>query len=160
MFDLNAEYLNHHGRISAFAHVIAGEKFAMKIVFRICLLVSTGLFFQTSAAEPNAGALPEIKLQRYGGMMVLPLQINGKSCSLMVDTGAVATCLRDTAAKELGVVLKTEAGVGGESGIKTGKITAKVPGQNAVAFPGLSGTHPFIPLPAVETLPGAVGGWD
>ena len=127
-----------------------------------CALVLTG----TTAAVANsptsqsevapANPPPGIFLNWNGGLMTLPVEINARKGGLMIDTGAVTTSLRDSAAKELNVTLTkdeqaTGAGIAGKfDEIMKGEVSITIPGQKPEAFPKLSRSHPFIPLAAAH----------
>ncbi len=112
-----------------------------------CILGLAGV--AAAGDEPST-----IKLNWTHGLMTMPVEIQNKKGNLMVDTGAGSTSLCDRLAKELDVQLKEMAGaqgkgIAGDLGkIMEGEVAITVPGQNADAFPKLSGTHTFIPIAA------------
>jgi Aspartyl protease len=111
------------------------------------LPIAWALLTLTAQSAPPA----DIKLtSQINTMLDMAVEINGVKGWLMVDTGAMNTCLDKSLARDLKVALKrgqgTSEGTGGSSNNELGEIKVRVPGHPPEDFPTLSGKHNFIPM--------------
>ncbi len=99
-----------------------------------------------SGAPPTAIKL----ISPIDTLLEMSVEINGVKGRLMVDSGAMATVLDKSSAKDLKVSLEsalgTIDGMGGSSNQELGEITVRVPGHQPKDFPNLSGKHIFVPM--------------
>ncbi|WP_265594705.1 pepsin/retropepsin-like aspartic protease family protein [Haloferula sp. BvORR071] len=99
-----------------------------------------------------------IRLERRNQCLGLPVEIQGISGCMLLDTGSYDTYVNVRLADEMGVKLrrsdlKIQGIAGSQGGVMEGRISASVPGMGKGAFQSLSGNHRFRAIPS-EAVPG------
>ena len=119
----------------------------MNLYNRLFMIAAMAVSVSLSASGKDTPARTIKLTSKDTTYLDMPVNINKMKGSLTVDTGAMHTIIKADLAQDLKLNLEatgtTSEGIGGDSDVMSGEITAYVPGHRSQDFPTLSGKHDF-----------------